>query len=156
MPIISEKELKSFIESEIIKGNKKVRGKKAPIGEFIDNTLISLPVKSIYNMNEINEKFYFIIVKGHLKQPKLRYFLTISLANNSSDFLVYLAKEFAIENDLKLIQYSIYPKTLKTQLLSMKEIKNPKDYSKSIEILKVFRKDFREKLVKIKKLVENE
>ncbi|MFX0080602.1 MAG: hypothetical protein ACFE94_02515 [Candidatus Hodarchaeota archaeon] len=156
MPIISEIELKSFIESEIIKDIKKVRGKRAPIAELIDNTLISLPVKSIYDMNEFIKRFYFIIVKSHLKQPKLRYFLAITLAANSSDLLVQLAKGFAIKNDLKLIQYSIYPKTLRTQLLSMKEIKSPKDYSNSIEILKAFRKDFREKLIKIKKLVENE
>ena len=156
MPISSENELKSFIESEIIKDIKKIRGKKVPIAETVDNTLLALPVKSIYNMNEVIKKFYFIIAQNHLKQPKLRYFLAISLAGNSSDLLVQLAKGFAIKNGLKLIQYSIYPKTLRTQLLSMKEIKDLKDYSNSIEVLKAFRKDFREKLVKLKKLVENE
>jgi len=156
MPIFSEKELKSFVESEVIKDIKKIRGKKAPIAEIVDNTLLALPVKSIYDMNEVIKKFYFFIVENHLKQPKLRYFLTITLAGNSSDLLVQLAKEFAIKNGLKLIQYSIYPKTLRTQLLSMKEIKNPTDYSNSIEVLKAFRKDFREKLVRLKKLVENE
>ena len=156
MPIFSEKELKSFVESEVIKDIKKIRGKKAPIAEIVDNTLFALPVKSIYNMNEIIKKFYFIIVKNHLKQPKLRYFLAISLAGSSSDLLVQIAKDFAIKNDLKLIQYSIYPKTLRTQLLSMKEIKNSTDYSNSIEVLKALRKDFREKLAKLKRLVENE
>ncbi len=156
MPIFSEKELKSFVESEVIKDIKKIRGKKAPIAEIVGNTLLALPVKSIYDMNEVIKKFYFFIVQNHLKQPKLRYFLTITLAGNSSDLLVQLAKEFAIKNGLKLIQYSIYPKTLRTQLLSMKEIKNPTDYSNSIEVLKAFRKDFREKLVRLKKLVENE
>jgi len=156
MPLFSEKELKSFVESEVIKDIKKIRGKKAPIAEIVENTLLALPVKSIYDMNEVIKRFYFIIVQNHSKQPKLRYFLTISLANNSSDLLVQLSKEFAIKNSLKLIQYSIYPKTLRTQLLSMKEIKNPTDYSNSIEILKAFRKNFREKLVKLKILVENE
>lgn len=156
MPLVSEKELKSFIESEVLKNIKKIRGKKAPIAEIVENTLLALPVKSIYDMNELIKRFYFIIVQNHLKQPKLRYFLMISLANNSSDLLVQLAKEFAIKNELKLIQYSIYPKTLRTQLLSMKEIKNPTDYSNSIEVLKALRKDFREKLVKLKRLVENE
>jgi len=156
MPIFNEKELKSFVESEVIKDIKKIRGKKAPIAEIVDNTLLALPVKSIYDMNEVIKKFYFFIVQNHSKQPKLRYFLTITLSDNSSDLLVQLAKEFAIKHGLKLIQYSIYPKTLRTQLLSMKEIKNPTDYSNSIEVLKAFRKDFREKLVKLKKLVENE
>lgn len=156
MPIFNEKELKSFVESEVIKDIKKIRGKKAPIAEIVDNTLLALPVKSIYDMNEVIKKFYFFIVQNYSKQPKLRYFLTITLADNSSDLLVQLAKEFAIKNGLKLIQYSIYPKTLRTQLLSMKEIKNPTDYSNSIEVLKAFRKGFREKLVRLKKLVENE
>jgi len=156
MPIFNEKELKSFIENEVIKDIKKIRGKKAPIAEIVENTFLTLPVKSIYDLSEKIKRFYFIIVKNHLKLPKLRYFLANSLADNSSDLLVQFAKEFAIKNGLKLIQYSIYPKTLRTQLLSMKEIKNPADYSNSIEVLKVFRKDFREKLVKLKKLVENE
>ena len=153
MPLFSEKELKSFIESEVIKDIKKIRGKKAPIAEIVDNTLIALPVKSIYDISELIKKFYFFIVQNHSKPPKLRYFVAVSLANNSSDILVQIAKDFAIKNGLKLIQYSIYPKTLRTQLLSMKEIKNPTDYSNSIEVLKVFRKDFREKLLKLKKLV---
>lgn len=156
MPIFNEKELKSFVESEVIKDIKKIRGKKAPIAEIVDNTLLALSVKSIYDLSEKIKRFYFIIVQNHLKQPKLRYFLANSLADNSSDLLVQFAKEFAIKHGLKLIQYSIYPKTLRTQLLSMKEIKNPTDYSNSIEVLKAFRKDFREKLVRLKKLVENE
>ena len=86
----------------------------------------------------------------------MRYYLAITLAENSSDLLVQFAKEFAIENDLKLIQYSLYPKTLRIQLLSLKEIKEPKDYINSLEILKVFRKKFRDKLGRIKKFVENE
>jgi len=156
MPNFNEKELKLFIERKVIKDIKKVRGKKAPIAEFVDNRFVTLPVKSIYNISEQIKNFYFFIIQNNLQEPKVRYFLTITLANNSSDLLVQLAKEIAIKNDLKLIQYSIYPKTLRTQLLSMKEIKNPTDYSNSIEILKATRKDFREKLVKLERLVENE
>ncbi|GAH04963.1 unnamed protein product, partial [marine sediment metagenome] len=132
MPIFSEKELKSFVESEVIKDIKKIRGKKTPIAEIVDNTFLALLVKSIYDMNKVIKKFYFFIVQNHLNQPKIRYFLAITLAGNSSDLLVQIAKDFALKNGLKLIQYSIYPKTLRTQLLSMKEIKNPTDYSNSI------------------------
>ena len=155
MPIFSEKELKSFVESEVIKDIKKIRGKKAPIAEIVDNTVLALPVKSIYDMNEMIKRFYFIILQSHLKQPKLRYFLTISLANNSSDLMVQLAQEFARKNGLKLIQYSIYPKTVRTQLLSMKEIKKIEDYNDSIEVLKKARNEFRKRLVALKNLVEN-
>ena len=150
MSISKERDLNSFIEKEVIKGTKKLKGKKIAIAEIIDNALISLPVKSIYDINKKIKRCYFFIVKNHAKQPKFRYFLTISLANNSSDLLVQLAKEFARKNGLKLIQYSIYPKTVRTQLLAMKEIKIIEDYNDSIEVLKRFRKEFREKLVVLK------
>ena len=106
-------------------------------------------------MNEKIKECYFFIVKNNAKQPKFRYFLTISLANNSSDLMVQLAKEFALKNRLKLIQYSIYPKTLRIQLLSIKEIKEIEEYNDSIEILKEARKNFRKKLVMLKDFVEN-
>jgi len=155
MSISKDKGLNSFIEKEVIKGTKNVKGKKVAIAEIIDNTIISLPVKSIYDMDEIIKKCYFFIVKNHAKQPKFRYFLTISLANNSSDLMVQLAQEFARKNGLKLIQYSIYPKTVRSQLLSMKEIKKIEDYNDSIEVLKKARNEFRKRLVALKNLVEN-
>lgn len=155
MSISKDREINSFIKKEIIKRTKIIKGKKIAIAEIIDNSLISLPVKSIYDMNEKIKKCYFFIVKNHAKQPKFRYFLTISLANNSSDFLVQLAKEFARKNGLTLIQYPIYPKTVRTQLLSMKEINSIEDYNDSIEVLNNARNEFRKKLVGLKNLVEN-
>jgi hypothetical protein len=155
MSNVNESDLKSFVKNEIIENAKKIKGKKTPIAEIIDNRLITLPVKSIYDLNERVKHFYLIIVKNNLKHPKFRYFLTISLANNSSDLLVQLARDFALKNDLKLIQYSIYPKTLRTQLLSMKEVKIRRDYNEFIEVLKGFRMNFREQLVIMKNLIEN-
>lgn len=155
MSISRDNDIRSFIEKEVIKDTKKVKGKKIAIAEIIDNVLISLPVKYIYDMNKKIKKCCFFIVKNHANQPKFRYFLTITLADNSSDLLVQLAKEYARKNGLELIQYSIYPKTLRTQLLSMKEIKHIEEYNDIIEVLRRFRKEFREKLVVLKNLVEN-
>jgi len=78
------------------------------------------------------------------------------LAHNSSDLLVQLARDFAVRNDLKLIQYSIFPKNFRIQLLLLKEIEKAKDYTSFIEILKTYRRQFRHKLERIKNLVENE
>ncbi|MFX1280579.1 MAG: hypothetical protein ACFFA3_14475 [Promethearchaeota archaeon] len=151
-----DRNFKSFIEKEIINDTKKVKGRKTAIAEIVENTLITLPVKFIYDMNEKLKHFFFIIVKNHLKHPKVRYFLTNSLANNSSDLLVQLVKKNAISNNLNIIQYSIYPKTYRTQLLIMKEITNIKEFTDSIELLKRVRKEFRETISKLRKLVENE
>ena len=156
MPNPNENELNAFIKSEIKETSKKVKGKHPPIAEVVDNVLRSLSVKSIYDLNEQEKRFFFITVKNYSTQPKLRHFLAISLANSSSDLLVQFARDFALKNDLRLIQYSIYPKPVRIQLLSLKEIKDTKDLRNSSELLKGVRKEFRDRLVKLKNLVENE
>ena len=148
--------LKSFIKNEIIKKVKKLKGKHAPISELVNNVSKPLSVEKIYDLSEKNKYYFLVIVKNYSKRPKLRYFLAILLANNSSDLLVQLARDYAIKHDLKLIQYSLFPKTLRIQLLLLKEIKKIEDYSNFIEKLNHFRKEFRSKLVKIKKIIENE
>lgn len=148
--------LKSFIKNEIIKKVKKLKGKHAPISELVNNVSKSLSVEKIYDLSEKNKYYFLLIVKNYSKRPKLRYFLTILLANNSSDLLVQLARDYAIKHDLKLIQYSLFPKTLRIQLLLLKEIKKIEDYTNFIEKLNHFRKEFRSKLVKFKKIIENE
>ncbi|MHA2037705.1 MAG: hypothetical protein ACW98X_14805 [Promethearchaeota archaeon] len=148
-------DIQSFIKSEIVNKIKKIKGKHPPIAEFVDNEPRSLSVKSIHNMNNELKNFYLITVKNYLKQPKLRYFLAISIANNSSDLLVQIARVMALKHGLKLIQYSIYPKTLRIQLLCMKEIQDIEEYEIYIKILKTVRKEFREKLVRVKDLIQD-
>ncbi len=149
-------DLRSFIKNEIIKNLKKIRGKHAPISEIVINVSKTLTVEKIYDLNENDKNCFFFIVKNYSKTPKLRYFLAISLANNSSDFLVQIAKDYAIKNDLKLVQYSIFPRMLRIQLLLLKELKQFEDYNNALEIFTIIRRKFRAKLDKIKNLVENE
>ncbi|MFX1503062.1 MAG: hypothetical protein ACFFDH_19025 [Promethearchaeota archaeon] len=148
--------LKSFVKNEIVKDIRKIRGKHAPISEIIHNTSKILIVDKIYDLKDKNKNFFLFIVKNYTKIPKFRYFLAISLANNSSDFLVQIAKDYAIKNSLRLIQYSIFPKMLRIQLLLIKEISQFEDYNKFLEKLKLIRSKFQIKLDKIKNLVENE
>ena len=140
------KDFESFIKSDIINKIKKIKGKHPPIAEIVENKPHSLSVKSIHDLNKKLKNFYFITLKNYSKRPKLRYFLTISIANNSSDLLVLLAREMVLKHDLKLIQYSIFPKTFRIQLLCLKEIQKIKDYNNSVQVLKSIRKEFREKL----------
>ena len=150
-----EEDFESFIKRNIINKIKKVRGKHPPIAENVENKPRSLSVKFIYDLNEKLKNFYLISLKNYSKKPKSRNFLAISFANNSSDLLVQLAREIALKHDLKLIQYSIYPKTLRIQLLCMIEIQTIKNYNTSIKVLKSVRKEFREKLVRVKDLVQD-
>jgi hypothetical protein len=152
----SPKELKQFIENNVIKNAKKIRGKHSPLAEFVDKTQYTLPVKFIYDLSENLKHFYLIGTKNYSKDPKRRYFLGISLANNSSDLLVQFARDFAIKNELKLIQYSLYPDTFRVHLLTLYEIQNSRNYNASVELLKASRKEFRDILVRFKNIVENE
>ena len=149
-------DLKSFIKNEIITNAKKVKGKHAPISEIVNNESKTLTIENLYDLRHKYRNYYFFIVKNFTKTPKLRYFLAISLANSSSDLLVQIARDLAIKNDLKLIQYSIFPKTFRIQLLLLKEIKQIKDFMNLIEKLKSYRTEYRNKLDKIRNLVENE
>lgn len=156
MQSTNPEELKKFIEKRIIKNAKKIRGKHSPIAEIVDSKAQSLPVKFIYNLQGILDHFYLIGVKSYSKHPKLRYFLAVSLANSSSDFLVNIAKDYAIKNELELLQYCIFLKTLRVQLLSLRELLNIDEFSNIVDTLKMFRTQFRETLEKFKNLLLDE
>ena len=147
--------LTPYLKSKVIKNAQKQRGKFAAISELIEDSQRTLKVQNIFKLkNELKGLFLFS-VKNYNKHPKIRYFLAMQLASQSSDFLVALSRDFAIKNDLKLIQYSIVPKTTRISLLSLKEIKEIEDLEKSVGILQDFREKFRKKIAKINNLVEN-
>ena len=153
---VHEIALKPYLKSKVIKNAQKLRGKFAAISELIEDTLRTLTVQNIFKLGDELKGLFLVSVKNYYKYPKIRYFLAIQLASQSSDFLVALSRDFAIKNDLKLIQYSVVPKTTRISLLSLKEIKEIEDFEKSIGILQDFREKFRKKIAKIKNLVENE
>jgi len=149
-------DLITFVKTEIIKASKKVKGKHSPISEVVDDVSRVLKVQAIYDLNQHHKNFYLINVKNYIKKPKIRYYLSVTLANNSSDLLVQLAGEYLIKNELKLIQYSIFPETIRVQLLLLKEISLVKDFTHAIKALNKIRNEFRNKILRLKNLVENE
>lgn len=154
---LSETEsLKEYIKNEIIINAKKVRGRHTPISEIVNNVPKTLKIREIYKLQGKLKNIYLFIANNYTKKPKTRYFLVISLASQSSDFLVSLAKEFAKRNNLKLIQYSIFPKNLRINLLLIKELTEIEDYSKSIQMLKNFRIVFQNRLTNFRDLIENQ
>ena len=154
---LSETEsLKEYIKNEIIINAKKVRGRHTPISEIVNNVPKTLKIKEIYKLQGKLKNIYLFIANNYTKKPKMRYFLVISLASQSSDFLASLAKNFAKRNNLKLIQYSIFPKILRINLLLIKELTEIEDYSKSIQMLKNFRIVFQNRLTNFRDLIENQ
>jgi len=144
-----------YLKSKIIKNAQKLRGKFAAISEMIEDSQRTLTVQNIFKLGDELKGLFLFSVKNYDKYPKIRYFLAMQLASQSSDFLVALSRDFAIKNNLKLIQYSIVPKTTRISLLSLKEIKEIEDLEKSVGILQDFREKFRKKIAKINNLVEN-
>jgi hypothetical protein len=151
-----EKVLDSYFKTEVIKKAKKLKVKYPPISEIIDGVRKVLRIEAIYELSEEFRNFYLIKVRNFQNNPKVRYFLTIILASQSSDFLVILAKNFIKEiRNIKLIQFSIHPKNLRISLLALKEVKIHDEFLNSVKILRDLRINFRKKLASLKNLLKN-
>lgn len=152
----SSESLVSFLKTEIIKKAKELKGRYPSISEIVDGTPRILKIKNLYEMKEEFKNFYLIKVKNYNNEPKFRHFLAIILASQSSDFLVSIIRELVKEiGNIKLIQFSIYPKNFRISLLSLKEIRNKDEFLNSVKILKDLRINFKKKLDNIKNLIEN-
>ncbi len=148
--------LESFLKIELIKKAKELKARYPSISETVDGKPKILKIKNFYEMKDEFKNYYLLKVKNYNNNPKFRHFLAISLASQSSDFLASIAKELIKEiGDIKLIQFSVYPKNFRINLLSLKEIRSKDDFLKSVKILKDLRINFKKKLDKIKKLIEN-
>jgi len=149
--------LEAHLKKYVLKKAKKVKAKHSNISEIVNKMPKTLEVNNIYDLSKEFNNFYLIKVQNHAKRPKMRYFLAISLASQSSDLLVNLTRDLINKEDnIRLIQFSIHPKSMRVNLLALKELTSVEKYLHSIEILNELRKKFRQKLAKIANQVENE
>ncbi len=140
-----EKNLKET--QDILIGSKKLKGKFPPISFLVDGIVKTLKIQNIFALRQEFKNFYLFKLKNYVKQPKIRHFLAVSLASQSSDLLVSLAKEFLGKiKELRLIQYSAYPHTLRINLFLIIELDNIQNYSDTVGVLKAIRLEFRKKL----------
>jgi hypothetical protein len=137
-----ENSLDSFIKNKIKKDSKSLRGRYPAFSEIVNGNIKTLKIRKIYILYKDLKDFFLFLTDNFNKKPKTRYFLGLSLASQSSDFLVALARDFAVENNLRLIQYSIYPKTLRINLIIIKELKSDDEFLEWIKILKDYKKKF--------------
>ena len=150
----TKENLQSYLKKEILKDAKRIKNKYPPISEKVDGISKVLKVKNIYELKENFNKFVFITTKNYAKNPRYRYFLATSLASQSSDLLVSLAKEFSKKNRLKLIQFSLYPQHFRVGLFSLKEIRDKNGFSEAVNLLKEYRIIYRKDFEKLGKLIE--
>lgn len=148
-------DLEAHLKFKLIKTAKKIKGEHLSISELVEGKAATLKVSKIYQLNQPLRHLFLMVAKHHHKPPKFRHFLMVSLASQSSDFLVILARELAIQKDLRLIQYSIFGHQNRTSLLCLKEVEKSAEVNHTIEILKKIRLRFREKLDALNDLIKN-
>ncbi|MBY8982972.1 MAG: hypothetical protein KGD57_08490 [Candidatus Lokiarchaeota archaeon] len=140
---------------ELLTNAKKLKGKYPPISEIVNKEVKLLKIKDIYKLEDNVLKLYLFSTINYSKEPKYRYFIGDVIASQSSDFIVYLTKDLAINNKLRLIQYCLYPNIHRVNLIGLKEINKEEDYPKVIDNFKKLNKKFKEKLEKIHTIIEN-
>ena len=150
----TKENLQSYLKQEILKDATRIKNKYPPISEKVNGVSKSLQIKSIYELKGNLNNFIFITTKNYAKKPKYRYFLAISIATQSSDLLVSLAREFCKQNGLKLIQFPIHPEHFRVGLFSLREIINKDSISETVNLLKEFRIMYKKDLKKLTKLIE--
>ncbi|MBY9013006.1 MAG: hypothetical protein KGD70_11595 [Candidatus Lokiarchaeota archaeon] len=150
----TKENIQSYLKKEFLKDAKRIKKKFPPISEKINGISKSLKIKKIYELKGDLNNLLFITTKNYVKNPKERFFLAITLASQSSDLQVSLAKEFSKENRLKLIQFSLYPQHFRVGLFSLKEIHNKNEISEAVNLLKEFRIRYRKDIEKLRKLIE--
>ena len=106
-------------------------------------------IKNIYELKDDFKNLLLFHTKNHSKEPKERYFIGIALANQSSDYLVNIARNLpAFNQDFKLIQYPLYPQYHRIGLIVLREIYPEEDISTSMNLLKGFKDVFRRRIEK--------
>ena len=149
-----EEELGSRIKEKLLKDSHRLKEKYPPLSYIINDTQLIFQINRLYELSGDLKQLYMIFAKS--KNGKLRYFICITLASQSSDFLVSLArKTIKDETSLRLLQFSLIPKHLRVNLLCLKEIEQEDDLQGSITLLKQVRSRFRKTLEKITSQMDN-
>jgi len=129
---------------------KKLRYKYPPIMKMVKGTQVILKIKRVYSLIDDFKNLYLFKVKSRGYKRKKHYILAISLASQSSDLLVMLARKLIKKIDsLRLIQFPIIPKHFRVNLMAIKEIDLMDDTSESIKVLQEVRKEFRNRLFQL-------
>ncbi len=133
--------------------NNRLKGKFLPISENLRKKRHNYKVKAIYSLkDELKDRFYLIKFINPENKPKYLYFISFILAYQSSDLLVFIARDLVKRANLLLTQYPLKAKQFRLSLMCLKEIKNKDDFFKTKTIMKIVYKELRYKLIKISEM----
>jgi len=155
---VKEKELGTRIKEKLLRDSRRLKERYPPLSDIINGTQLTLQINRLYELSGDLRHFYIMIAKSKKsKNGNLKYLICITLASQSSDFLVSLARTtIKDETSLRLLQFSLIPKHLRLNLLCLKEIENEDDLQGIIDLLKQVRIRFRKTLEKITSQMEND
>jgi hypothetical protein len=140
---------------QLLKDAEKIKNKIPNFSRQVDKKQVILEISKIYSFQEENSRFFLFKVKNYENNPKYLYFLGKKLVSQSSDLIVLLSKDYALENEIDLVQFPLFPSTRRVNLLALKQIKSREHYSSVVKLLNIFRKRLLKKMEKIKKIAEN-
>ncbi len=141
-----------FIKTFELRSNR-LKGKFLPISENIRKKRHNYKVKSIYSLeDELKDRFYLIKFINPENKPKYLYFISFILAYQSSDLLVFIARDLVKRANILLTQYPIKTKQFRLSLICLKEIKNKENFFKTKNIIKELYIEFKHKLIKISEM----
>ena len=150
-----EEELGNRIKEKLLKDSRRLKEKYPPLSDIINGTRLTLQINRLYELLGDLRQFYLITIKP--KSGNMKYLICVTLASQSSDFLVSLArKTIKNESNLRLLQFSLIPKHLRVNLLCLKEIEQEDDLQGIIDLLKQVRSRFRKNLEKITSQMDND
>ena len=150
-----EEELGSRIKEKLLKDSHRLKEKYPPLSDIINGTQLKFQINRVYELSGDLKQLNMIIAKS--KNGNLKYLICITLASQSSDFLVSIArKTIKNESNLRLLQFSLIPKHLRVNLLCLKEIEQEDDLQGIIDLLKQVRSRFRKNLEKITSQMDND
>jgi len=149
-----DKELGIRIKEKLLGDSHRLKEKYPPISYIVNGNPLILQINRLYELLGNLKHFYVVI--GKSKSGELKYLICITLASQSSDFLVSLArKTIKDEPSLRLLQFSLMPKHLRVNLLCLKEIEQEDDLQGSITLLKQVKSRFRKTLENITSQIDN-
>ncbi len=135
--------------------NNRLKGKFLPISENIRKKRHNYKVKAIYSLeDELRDRFYLIKFINPENKPKYLYFISFILAYQSSDLLVFIARDLVKRANILLTQYPLKVKQFRLSLICLKEIKNKDDFFKTKTIMKELYKELKHKLIKISEMTD--
>ncbi|MHA1456440.1 MAG: hypothetical protein ACTSR5_10740 [Promethearchaeota archaeon] len=88
-----EKELGTRIKEKLLRDSRRLKEKYPPLSDIINGTQFTLQINRLYELSGDLRQFYIMIAKSKKsKNGNLKYLICITLASQSSDFLVSLAR----------------------------------------------------------------